>query len=60
MTLSCFNLNLHRAVGVLIQNEDTVFVKRIIIRILRHYAKSTATAIDDELVDEIQRRLTPL
>jgi hypothetical protein len=55
---SCFKYNdLHRAVALVIDHEDTRYIKRIIIRILRDYAKTTENTIDDTLVDEIEKRL---
>lgn len=57
----CWRLDLHQAVALIFNNEDTRFIKRTIIRILRDYAKNTNNLIDDVLVDEVERRLfTPI
>lgn len=55
---SCFKYpDLHRAVALVINHEETTYIKKIIIRILRDYAKSTTNLVDDALVDEIEQRL---
>lgn len=50
-------IDLHRAVALVISNEDSKYIKRIVIRILRDYAKNTSNLVDDALVDEIERKL---
>lgn len=55
---SCFKYpDVHRAVATVINHEETNYIKVIIIRILRDYAKRTNNLIDDALVDEVERRL---
>lgn len=51
------NQNLLDALHVVIKNEHKRYVQIAIIKILRDYAKATTNQIDDELVDEIERRL---
>lgn len=54
------HLDLHKAVAILMNNEDKRYVKKMIVRILRDYAKRTDNVIDDALVDEVERcLLTP-
>jgi len=50
-------IDLHQAVALVVSNEDTRYIKRIVIRILRDYAKNTSNLVDDALVDEIERKL---
>jgi len=52
-------MDVHKAAAVIINNEDTRFIQRIIIQILRHYAEKTTNTVDDALVDEVERRLFP-
>lgn len=55
------HLDLHESVAIIMNHEETNYIKRIIIRILRDYAKRTNNMIDDALVDEVERRLlTPI
>ena len=53
----CWKLHLHQAVGLVLNNDDSKYIKRIVIRILRRYAARTTNLIDDELVNEVERRL---
>lgn len=55
---SCFRYpNLHRAVATIINNEESLYIKKMIIRILRHYAQKTNNTVDDAIVDELEKRL---
>ena len=50
-------MDLHKAVAVMITNEDKRYVKKMIVRILRDYAKKTDNLVDDALVDQVERCL---
>lgn len=55
---SCFKYpDIHKAVALVINNEESNYIKTIVIRILRDYAKRTNNLVDDALVDEVERRL---
>lgn len=55
---SCWRkIDLHKAVAVMITNEDKRYVKKMIVRILRDYAKKTDNLVDDALVDQVERCL---
>lgn len=55
---SCFKYpDIHKAVALVINNEESKYIKTIVIRILRDYAKRTNNLVDDALVDEVERRL---
>ena len=48
---------LYKSIENIIKNEDTLFIKAVIIEILRDYAKKTDNLVDDALVDEFEKRL---
>jgi hypothetical protein len=52
-------IDLHKAVAILMNNEDKRYVKKMLIRILRDYAKRTDNLIDDALVDQVEQCLFP-
>ena len=55
---SCFKYpDIHKAVALIINNEESNYIKTIVIRILRDYAKRTNNLVDDALVDEVEQRL---
>jgi len=49
--------DLSKALADVMSHQEEPYVKRVIIQILRQYAKSTTTRIDDAFVDEIEIRL---
>lgn len=58
------HFDLDHAVGMIINHEESRYIKKIIIKILRDYAQRSNNLIDDALVNEVERRLlyahTPL
>lgn len=58
MKFCCWkNYDLTRAVAKVIRHENSNFIKYVILRILRDYAAQTTNTIDNDLVDEVERRL---
>jgi hypothetical protein len=56
----CFlfrKLDLSKALADVMNHQEEMYVKRVIIQILRRYAKSTTNRLDDALVDEMELRL---
>lgn len=49
--------DLPKALADVMNHQEEQYVKRIMIQILRRYARSTTNRIDDALVDEIETRL---
>ena len=49
-----------KAVSVVINHQEEMFIKRIVIRIMQNYANTTTNDIDNALVDEIEKKLFPL
>lgn len=56
----CFlfrKLDLPKALADVMNHQEEMYVKRIIIQILRRYAQSTTNRLDDALVNEMEHRL---
>ena len=56
----CKQDDISKAVSVVINHQEEMFIKRIVIRIMQNYANTTTNDIDNALVDEIEKKLFPL
>lgn len=52
---SCFKIDLYDAVAIVLDYQDTPFIKRIVIHMLRHYANDISNPLERDLVDTIER-----
>ena len=50
-------VDLPKALADVMNHQEEQYVKRVVVQILRRYARSTTNRIDDALVDEIETRL---
>lgn len=55
----CPSTDITVAVAMIINHQEDPYLKRIVVRIMQNYANTTSNTIDNELVDEIERRLFP-
>lgn len=58
MFFSCFRqADVYDAVAVVINHQDSPFIKRIVIHMLRHYANDPSNPLDRDTVEIVEKRL---
>lgn len=55
--LLCWHQDISKAMIAVINHQDEFYIKRLVCRILRHYANATDNTLDDEMVDIIEMHL---
>lgn len=58
MFCNCFRQHdVYDAVAVVINHQDTPFIKRIVVHMLRHYAHDPSNPLDRDTVDIVEKQL---